>query len=158
MRPVRTPPRGRGPVPGYQATAGTRPPTRASSVFLQAAPTRPATCSGVSLTEPNHKLGNGKSRPARTAVRTLAQFRFGAKSTAAGSQDGEPFGEEPPGVWGSLSGHLPWETELRESSGLVQTGSRPTSHRGGHQAAELTCDAALCSVSAPDHTADVDPS
>jgi len=44
----------------------------------------------------------------------------------------EPFGEEPPGVWGSLDGHLPWETALREPSRLVQTGSRPTSHRGGH--------------------------
>jgi hypothetical protein len=49
-----------------------------------------------------------------------------------GSQVGEPFGEEPPGVWGSLDGHLPWETALREPSRLVQTGSRPTSHRGGH--------------------------
>jgi len=41
-------------------------------------------------------------------------------------------GEEPPGVWRSLDGHLPWETTLREPSRLVQTGSRPTSHRGGH--------------------------
>jgi hypothetical protein len=51
----------------------------------------------------------------------------------------------------------------------TKAGSRPAamtsidlyatrSHLGGHQAAELTCDAALCSVSAPDHTADVDPS
>ena len=33
---------------------------------------------------------------------------------------------------GSLEGHLPWETALREPSRLVQTGSRLTSHRGGH--------------------------
>jgi hypothetical protein len=51
---------------------------------------------------------------------------------SAGSQDGEPFGEEPPRVRGSLDGHLPWETALREPSRLVRTGSRPTSHRGGH--------------------------
>jgi hypothetical protein len=44
----------------------------------------------------------------------------------------EPFGGEPPGVWGSLDGHLPWETARREASRLAQTGSRPTSHRGGH--------------------------
>ena len=30
----------------------------------------------------------------------------------------------PPGVWGSLDGHLPWETALREPSRLLQTGSR----------------------------------
>ena len=49
-----------------------------------------------------------------------------------GAKMGEPFGEEPPGVWGSPDGHLPWETALREPSRLVQTGAGPTSHRGGH--------------------------
>ena len=62
-------------------------------------------------------------------VRTLEHFTI---LPSPGSQDGEPSGEEPPGVWGSLGGHLPWETALREPSRLVQTGSRPTSHRGGH--------------------------
>ena len=62
-------------------------------------------------------------------VRTLEHFTI---LSSPGSQAGEPFGEEPPGVWGSLDGHLPWETAPREPSRLVQTGSRPTSHRGGH--------------------------
>ena len=64
-----------------------------------------------------------------TFVRTLEHFTIWP---SPGSQDGEPSGEEPPGVRGSLDGHLPWETALREPSRLVQTGSRPTSHRGGH--------------------------
>ena len=51
---------------------------------------------------------------------------------SSGSQAGEPSGEEPPEVWGSLDGHLPWETALREPSRLVRTGSGPNSHRGGH--------------------------
>src|SRR5580704_13263931 len=64
-----------------------------------------------------------------TVVRRLERFTIWP---SPGSQDGEPSGEEPPGAWGSLDGHLPWETALREPSRLVQTGSRPTSHRGGH--------------------------
>jgi hypothetical protein len=62
-------------------------------------------------------------------VRALEHFTI---LPSPGSQAGEPSGEEPPGVWGSLDGHLPWETALREPSRLVQTGSRPNSHRGGH--------------------------
>jgi hypothetical protein len=62
-------------------------------------------------------------------VRTLEHFTI---LPSPGSQAGEPSGEEPPGVWGSLDGHMPWETALREPSRLVQTCSRPTSHRGGH--------------------------
>ena len=64
-----------------------------------------------------------------TVVRTLEHFTIWP---SPGSQDGEPSGEEPPGVRGSLDGHLPWETALHEPSRLIQTGSRPTSHRGGH--------------------------
>jgi hypothetical protein len=72
-------------------------------------------------------------------VRALEHFTI---LPSPGSQDGEPFGEEPPGVWGSLDGHLPWETALREPSRLVQTGSRLTSHRGGRQSvcSALRCD------------------
>jgi hypothetical protein len=62
-------------------------------------------------------------------VRALEHFTIWP---SPGSQAGEPSGEEPPGVCGSLDGHLPWETALREPSRLVQTGSGPTSHRGGH--------------------------
>ena len=66
---------------------------------------------------------------ARLSVRVLEHVMI---LLSPGSQVGEPFGEEPPGVWGSLDGYLPWETALREPSRLVQTGSRHTSHRGGH--------------------------
>jgi hypothetical protein len=64
-------------------------------------------------------------------VRTLEYFTI---LPSPGSQDGEPFGEEPSGVWWSLDGHSPWETVLREPSRPVQTGSRLTSHRGGRRA------------------------
>jgi hypothetical protein len=66
---------------------------------------------------------------ARRFVRSL---EHATTLPSPGSQHGEPFGEGPPGVWGSLDGHLPWETALREPSRLLQTGSRPNSRRGGH--------------------------
>ncbi len=80
-----------------------------------------------------HRWGHSRDQvrglSARRFVRALEHVTI---LPSPGSQAGEPFGEEPPGVWGSLDGYLPWETALREPSRLVQTGSRPTSHRGGH--------------------------
>jgi hypothetical protein len=70
--------------------------------------------------------------PGRSARRFVRVLEHGTILLSPGSQAGEPSGEEPPGVWGSLDGHLPWETALREPSRLVQTGLRLTSHRGGH--------------------------
>jgi hypothetical protein len=81
------------------------------------------------LLAPDPSLSGRVGYSTQPFVRTLEHF---AIWSSTGSQDGEPSGEEPPGVWGSLNGHLPWETPLREPSRLVQTGSGPTSHRGGH--------------------------
>ena len=68
-------------------------------------------------------------------VRALEHFTI---LPSPGSQDGEPFGEEPPGVWGSLDGHLPWKQHFanlldssRPARGLLHTeevtGSIPVS-------------------------------
>lgn len=78
-----------------------------------------------------HEVIRFPAHTVQPCVRALEHFRI---LLSRGSQDGEPFGEEPPGVRGSPDGHLPWETALREPSRLVQTRSRPTSHRGGRQA------------------------
>jgi hypothetical protein len=79
--------------------------------------------------EPGARQRSTTPNSVQPFVRTLEHFTI---VPSPGSQDGEPSGEEPPGVWGSLDGHLPWETALREPSRLVQTGAGPTSHRGGH--------------------------
>jgi hypothetical protein len=80
----------------------------------------------------NHRPGAVVQVPDTLLNRLFECSNTSRSCPPPGSQVGEPFGEEPPGVWGSLDGHLPWETALREPSRLVQTGSRPTSHRGGH--------------------------
>lgn len=92
---------------------------------------RPLHPDGIKRRRLPHMPAVSPARPSRRlSVRVLEHFTI---LLSPGSRDGEPFGEEPPGVWGSLDGHLPWETALREPSRLVQTGSRPTSHRGGHR-------------------------
>ena len=78
------------------------PPTRACSIFpSRSALTRPpATRSGANQMEPHRKPGNGKSRPARTAVCTLAWLCFETKaqlSVCPGTQKAPDAGEARPG-------------------------------------------------------------